>query len=221
MPDLRREFTRSEELANAISHLAGTLLALAGLVLMVIFSVIKGNAWHVASTTVFGSSMIILYLSSTFTHWLKAGKAKDFFFNLDQIAIYLLIAGTYTPVSLIAIKGALGWIIFSLEWGMALSGIIFRITRPNKYETGVHFFNVILYALMGWLFLFFIIPVSKMIPAMGLVWIFTGGAFYTLGIIFFRLPGLRFHHLIWHLFVLAGSISHFFAIFFYIIPVNR
>jgi len=217
----KREFTRAEELANAISHLTGTMLAIAGLILMLVFSVIKGNAWHIITTAVFGSSMVILYLSSTFTHWLKPGKAKDFFFNMDQIAIFLLIAGTYTPVSLVALKGVYGWLMFGIEWAMALAGIIFRIIRPNKYESGVGIFNVIIYAFMGCLFLFFIIPVLKMMSPAGIAWIFAGGAFYLLGILFFQFRRFKYHHLIWHLFVLAGSISHFIAIFFYIIPVNK
>ncbi len=216
----RREFTKGEELANAISHLTGTVLAVAGLVLMLVFSVIKGNGWHVVSTAVFGSSMVILYLSSTFTHWLKPGKAKDFFFILDQVAIFLLIAGTYTPVALAALRGTYGWIMFGIEWGMALAGIIYRISRPNRYESGVGLLSVVLYALMGWLFLFFILAVLRMMPSGGIIWIFIGGAFYSLGILFFITKKLKYHHLIWHLFVIAGSVSHFIAVFFYIIPTK-
>jgi len=218
MSSKKREFSHREELANAISHLTGTVLAIAGLILMLMYTVTKGNAWHIVTTVVFGSSMIILYLSSTFTHWLKPGKAKDFFFNLDQIAIYLLIAGTYTPITLVAIKGVFGWIMFGIEWGMALAGIIYRIRRPNKYDEGVKLFNVILYALMGCVFLFFIIPVLRLISMPAIIWISIGGAFYILGILFFRFTRLRYNHLIWHLFVVAGSISHFVAIFFYILP---
>lgn len=218
MSSKKREFSHREELANAISHLTGTVLAIAGLILMLMYTVTKGNAWHIVTTVVFGSSMIILYLSSTFTHWLKPGKAKDFFFNLDQIAIYLLIAGTYTPITLVAIKGVFGWIMFGIEWGMALAGIIYRIRRPNKYDEGVKLFNVILYALMGCVFLFFIIPVLRLISMPAIIWISIGGAFYMLGILFFRFTRLRYNHLIWHLFVVAGSISHFVAIFFYILP---
>lgn len=216
----KKKFTRAEELANAISHLTGAVLAIAGLILMLIFAISRGNIWHVTTSVIFGSSLIILYLSSTFTHWLNPGRAKDFFFNLDQISIYLLIAGTYTPVTLVAIKGAYGWTMFGIEWGMALAGIIYRICRPNKYDDGVKLFNVILYTLMGCLFLFFIIPVSRLIPLPAIVWISIGGAFYILGILFFRFIRFRYHHLIWHLFVLAGSISHFVAIFFYILPVQ-
>jgi len=218
MSSEKREFSQKEEQANAISHLTGAVLAIAGLILMLIYAVTKGNAWHIVTTAVFGSSMIILYLSSTFTHWLKSGKTKNFFFNLDQIAIYLLIAGTYTPITLVAIKGVYGWIMFGIEWGMALAGIIYRIFKPNKYDEGVKLFGVILYALMGCVFLFFIIPVVRLISTPAIIWISIGGAFYMLGILFFRFTRLHYNHLIWHLFVIAGSISHFIAIFIYILP---
>ena len=214
---MMRRFTYSEELANAISHLVGVLLAITGLVLMVVFSSINGNAKHIVSTSIFGSTMIFLYLSSTFTHWLRPGKCKEIFFNLDQIAIFLLIAGTYTPVSLIALPGALGWSFFGVEWGMALTGIVYRLIRPNKYETGVNLFMVFLYAAMGWLFLLFIIPISRIMSTPALILILTGGILYTIGILFFRLAKFKYHHLVWHLFVLAGSISHFCAVFIYII----
>ena len=211
------KFTYSEEIANAISHLIGVLLAITGLVLMVVFSSIRGGATHIVSTSIFGATMIFLYLSSTFTHWLRPGKYKEIFFNLDQIAIFLLIAGTYTPISLIALPGALGWTVFGIEWGLALTGIIYRIVRPGIYESGVNLFLIILYVIMGWLFLIVIVPISKVMPAPALIWIFMGGAFYSIGIIFFRLVKFRYHHLVWHLFVLAGSISHFCAVFIYII----
>jgi len=219
MPFKKSEFSHREELANAISHLTGAVLAIAGLILMLFYTLSRGNALQVITTAVFGSSMIILYLSSTFTHWLKPGKVRDFFFNLDQISIYLLIAGTYTPITLVAIKGVYGWIMFGIEWGIALGGILYRIFKPNKYDEGVKLFNVILYAVMGCLFLFFILPVIRLITIPAIIWICIGGAFYLLGILFFRFIRFRYHHLIWHLFVLAGSISHFIAIFFYILPL--
>lgn len=211
------KFTHNEELANAISHLVGALLAVTGLVLMVVFSSIKGNATYIVSTSIFGSTMIFLYLSSTFTHWLHPGKVKELFFNLDQIAIFLLIAGTYTAVSLIALRGALGWTVFGIEWGLALTGIIYRIMRPNKYESGVNLFMVMLYATMGWFFLLIIVPISRIMSTPAIILILTGGVFYTSGILFFRLAKFRYHHLVWHLLVLAGSISHFWAVFIYII----
>ncbi len=220
MSHTNKRFTYAEELANAISHLIGTLLAIAGLVLMVVFSAIHGNAWHVVSTSVFGSTMTILYLSSTLNHWLPPGRGKEFFFNFDQIAIFLLIAGTYTPITLIALHGTLGWVIFGLEWGLAIIGISLKILKPNKFESGVNIFNIILYLIMGWMILIALAQVIRILPFMGIMWIMTGAFFYTSGVLFFKLAKFKFHHLIWHLFVIAGSISHFFAIFFYIIPLS-
>jgi hemolysin III len=213
-----RRFTDSEELANAISHLTGALMASAGLVLMVVYSAIRGDAWHVVSTSVFGTAMIITYLSSTFNHWLKPGRSKEWFFNFDQVAIFLLIAGSYTPVSLLLIRGGLGWTIFGIEWGLALTGIILKIIKPTRFESGVNYFFIALYAIMGWMLLIAIGPISRSISGMGLAWIFIGGACYTFGILFYKKIRFPYHHLVWHLFVIAGSLSHFFAIFYHVIP---
>lgn len=212
------KFTRGEELANAISHFSGALLSVAALVLMVNFSVRFGNAWHVVTTSIFGASMIVLYLSSTMTHILPMGKAKDLFFNFDRIAIYLLIAGTYTPLALLTLNGPLGWVIFGIEWGLAIVGSLMILFRPGDYNTGVSTFYVISYALMGWLVLIAIVPVVRILPPMGTLWILIGGLCYTLGILFFKVYKFPYHHLLWHMLVLAGTISHFFAVFFYMIP---
>ena len=212
------KFSRGEELANAISHFSGALLAVAGLILMLHFSIVNGNGWHVVSTSVFGASMIVLYISSTMTHILPMGRAKDRFFNFDRIAIYLLIAGTYTPIALITLNGPMGWVIFGIEWGLALLGTIMILSRPGDFNTGVSTFYVVSYAVMGWLMLIAIVPIMNTLPLMGTVWILIGGLCYTLGILFFKLIKFPYHHLVWHLLVLAGSISHFFAVFFYMIP---
>lgn len=212
------KFSRAEELANAISHFFGAILSVAALVLMVHFSILRGNGWHVVSTSIFGSTMIILYFSSTMTHILPMGKTKDLFFNFDRIAIYLLIAGTYTPLALITLNGPIGWVIFGIEWGLALLGTMMILFRPGDYHTGVSTFYVISYALMGWLILIAIVPLLKALPVMGTLWILIGGACYTLGILFFKVLKFPYHHLLWHLMVLAGSISHFFAVFYFVIP---
>jgi hemolysin III len=212
------KFSRGEELANAISHFLGALLAVVGLVLMVHFSIVNGNGWHVVSTSIFGSSMIVLYISSTMTHILPMGRAKDRFFNFDRIAIYLLIAGTYTPIALLTLHGPLGWVIFGIEWGLAIVGTLMILTRPGDYNTGVSTFYVVSYAVMGWLMLIAIVPIMNALPLMGTLWILIGGVCYTLGILFFKVIKFPYHHLVWHMFVLAGTISHFFAVFFYMIP---
>lgn len=212
------KFSKGEEIANALSHLSGAVLAVAGLILMISSSLLSGNKWHVVSTSIFGASMIILYLSSTLTHILPMGRAKDLFFNFDRIAIYVLIAGTYTPIALITLYGPLGWTIFGLEWGFAIVGTTMILSRPGDYNTGVNTFYVISYALMGWLILIAVVPVINSLPVMGWMWILIGGLCYTLGIIFFKIFRFSYHHLVWHLLVIAGSACHFFAVYFYIIP---
>lgn len=213
-------FTHKEEIANFVSHFAGAILAGAMLTLMIVASALKGNAWHIVTTSIFGFTMVLLYFSSAVAHGLPAGKAKQVFFIIDQAAIYLLIAGTYTPLALVALHGAFGWVIFGLQWAMAIAGIILKIVKPNKVEAGVDIIGILIYAFMGWMLLIAIVPLVKSLPLMGLIWIFTGGACYTLGIIFYRKAKFKYAHLVWHLMVLAGSISHFFAIYFYVIPIS-
>ena len=212
------KFSRGEELANAISHLTGALFGVVALVLMIQHSLSRGNGWHLISTSVFGATMIALYLSSTLTHILPAGRAKDWFFNVDRIAIYFLIAGTYTPIALVTLNGPLGWTIFGIEWGLALVGTFLILTRPGEFNKGVNTFYVVSYAVMGWLLLIAIGPIFRSLPLMGALWILIGGLCYTIGLAFYNTIKFPYHHLVWHLWVLAGTISHFFAIFFYIIP---
>jgi hemolysin III len=184
---------------------------------MVVFSSLRGNAWHIVSSSVFGTALIILYLSSTIAHWLPEGSFKDRFFVFDQAAIFILIAGTYTPLALIALRGAVGWTVFGIEWGLAIIGIIRLIIRTHRFEDGVALADILIYVFMGWLIVFISGPVLKSVELMGYLWIVIGGLFYTIGIVFFKFTKFRFHHLIWHLMVIGGSVSHFTAIFFYII----
>ncbi len=213
-----KRFSDREELANAISHFIGFILSVAALVLMVVYSSIRGNGWHIVSSSVFGASMITLYLSSSFAHWLPSGKRKDTFFTLDQIAIFILIAGTYTPLSLIVLQGVTGWIVFGIEWGLAIIGIIRLLSRKNQYDDGVKLFDILIYAGMGWLVLFVAGSVLATLPLIGFIWIIIGGIFYTLGIVFYKVAKFSYHHLIWHILVMLGTASHFVAIFFYILP---
>ena len=214
----KQRFSDKEDLANAISHTTGAILSLAALVLMVVYSAIRGDAWHVVSSAIFGFSMVFLYTSSSVAHWLPAGKRKDSFFTLDQLAIFILIAGTYTPLSLVALRGPLGWVIFGIEWGLAIFGIVRLLRRVNNFESGVGIVDILIYVVMGWLVAAVSGPVLKAIPLMGFIWIIIGGLFYTLGILFFKIAKFRYHHLIWHLLVIGGTTSHFVAIFFYILP---
>ncbi len=220
MSELIGRFTKQEETANWLSHFAGAILASAGLTLMIVASALKGTAWHVVSTTIFGSTMVLLYFSSAVAHGLPAGRLKQVFFIIDQAAIFLLIAGTYTPLALVVLHGPIGWVLFGLQWAMAIAGITMKVVKPNRVESGARMIDIIIYATMGWMLLIVLIPIIKALPLMGLLWIFIGGACYTFGIIFYRKAKFKHAHLVWHLMVLAGSISHFFAIFFYVIPIS-
>ncbi|MFA6126184.1 MAG: hemolysin III family protein [Bacteroidales bacterium] len=218
--EFKSRYSNNEELANALSHLAGTVLATAALVLLVVKADRIGNAWHIVSSAIFGATMIALFFSSTMTHWLRHGKAKDVFFTFDQIAIFTLIAGTYTPFTLIALHGALGWVIFGLEWGLALAGITIKLARPTKFHQGVNLSYILLYAAMGWMVLIVIVPLYKSLPLMGILWIFIGAICYTVGIFFYRKARFKYSHLVWHLLVIAGAVAFFFAIYHYVLPVS-
>ena len=212
------KYTKSEELSHALSHLAGAGLATAGLVLMIVFSSIRGDAWHIVSTSIFGITMVVLYLSSGLMHALKEGKTKDLFLNIDRIAIFLLIAGTYTPLTLVILRGPLGWTLFGLEWAIALFGIILTFTRLAKPDKRVNYLFVALYLIMGWMFIFAIAPITRALSVSGILWVMIGVICYSTGVVFYTRGKFRYHHLVWHLLVIAGSLSHFFAIFFHVIP---
>jgi hemolysin III len=211
-------FSKKEEMANALSHFVGALLGTAGLVLLTVRAARYGDGIHIVSSVIFGASMIILYLSSTMTHYLEQGRIKNFFFSLDKIAIYLLIAGTYTPLALVTIQGALGWTIFGIEWACAAVGAFMVLRNPVDYEKGVKTVTVFIYVAMGWLILIAIVPVIRNLPAAGWMLIFIGGALYSAGIYFYRKCSFTYHHLVWHLLVIAGTTAHYFAIYLFVLP---
>ncbi|MCK5538067.1 MAG: hemolysin III family protein [Bacteroidales bacterium] len=215
-----QRFSKGEELANAISHLVGAVMGIIALVVMTVYSVKHGSVLHISSSIVFGISLFILYLSSTFNHWLPTGKVKEFFFTFDQIAIYLLIAGSYTPFTLIALNGTIGWTMFGIEWGLALIGIILKLSIKSEFKNGVSHFYIISYVAMGWIIFLAIPALIEAISLTGFLWIAAGGIFYSVGIIFYKMERLKFNHLIWHLFVLAGSIAHFIAIYGFVLKVQ-
>ena len=211
-------FSKGEEIAHSISHGIGAAFAIVALVLMSVSSARYGTVWHVVSFVVYGSLLVLLYVSSTLNHSLRFGtKGKDFFHNFDQIAIFLFIAATYTPVALVVIRSDWGWVMFGIEWGLALIGVFLKIFIPNKFEKGVNVFYVIAYVIMGWLLLLFLIPLYKNMHPMGIGFIFIGGACYTIGVLFFKLEKMKYSHLIWHLLVIAGSVCHWIAIYTYTI----
>ncbi|MBN2663118.1 MAG: hemolysin III family protein [Bacteroidales bacterium] len=220
MPINTDKFTFGEELANAISHVAGAALSIVALILMTVFASKNGTSIHVISAVVFGVSLFLLYSWSGIMHWLPVGKAKMIFRKFDQIGIFILIAGTYTPFALLAIKGTMGWIILGIEWGLALIGIVIRSIQKDNIEENVSLFYVIMYIMMGWIIVIDIKHILQVIDTWGLVFLFGGGLFYTLGVVFFRMHKVRYHHLVWHIFVLLGSIMHFFAIYFFVLPLK-
>lgn len=209
-------YPRREEIANAITHGIGAALSVAALVLLIVFSSLKGTAWHVVSFTIYGSTMLLLYLSSTLVHGLRDGKAKDFFEFMDHSSIYLFIAGTYTPFLLVAIRGTLGWSLFGIVWGIALFGVVFKAFFVKKFL----FLSTIFYLAMGWLIVIAWNPLTAVVAPQGMNLLAIGGVLYTLGTIFYVWRGFPYHHAIWHLFVLAGSILHFFAILIYLLPIG-
>lgn len=210
-------FSPGEEIANTLSHSLGAIFSITALVIMLLAAARSGGAREIISVTVYGLLMMLLYVTSTMTHILLPGYWKDFFHNFDQIAIYLLIAGTYTPFALLVLRNDWGWVMFALQWFLALNGIVIKLLMPNRFEKGVNVLTVVSYAIMGWMLLFFIFPLSRNMPAGGIGLIILGGAFYTLGIIFFKMKNVRFSHLIWHLMVLAGSVIHWWAVMKYVL----
>ncbi len=198
---------------NSISHLIGAAGALAGLVILVVFASLQGDAWRIVSFSVYGTTLLLLYVFSALYHSLS-GKAKDVFRKFDHNAIYLLIAGTYTPFTLVTLRGAWGWSIFGVIWGLAFLGIVL----DSLSQKGRRVLPVIIYLFMGWLVLMVLKPLLRALPLAGFVLLLLGGLFYTAGVVFYALDKkVRHSHGIWHLFVLAGSVSHYFAVLLYVV----
>ncbi|MGQ9843198.1 MAG: PAQR family membrane homeostasis protein TrhA [Spirochaetota bacterium] len=206
--------SKKEEIANAITHAIGAALGVAGLVVLVVFASIQGDPWKIVSFSIYGASLVLLYTASSVYHSIKNFTVKKFFQIVDHASIYLLIAGTYTPFVLVNMRGAWGWSLFGVIWGLALLGIIVKFTMG----TGGDKISTILYLAMGWIIVIAFKKMIVSIPYMGIVWLIIGGLCYSLGTIFFLLDDvLPFNHSLWHLFVLAGSITHFFGILFYVL----
>lgn len=201
-------YTKGEEIANAVTHGIGTALAIAALVLLIVFSVVKGTAWHVVSFTIFGSTLVILYLESTLYHSLTNKKAKRLFRKFDHMSIYLLIAGTYTPFCLTVLRGPLGWTIFGIVWGCAVIGIVIKAFLVGKKDR----LSTVLYIVMGWLIIGTIRRLYLTMPFSGILFLVIGGVLYTVGAVIYSKDKIMFNHGIWHLFVIGGSVCHFFSV---------
>jgi len=204
--------TLGEEIANSITHGIGAGLSIAALVILTVLASRRGDAWRIVSFSIYGATLVLLYLSSTLYHSFLSLKIKNIFRILDHSAIYLLIAGTYTPVTLTLMRGAWGWTLFGLAWAMAIGGIIVTALLLDKLKALL----VLSYVVMGLLVVIAIKPMIQMLPRGMIIWLFIGGACYILGILFYLWKRLPYHHPIWHLFVLGGSISHFLGILFYL-----
>lgn len=205
-----RKSTKSEEVLNILTHGIGIGLAIAGLVLLEVFAVLNGNVWATVSCAIFGLTMFTLYFGSTMCHAMIGQKSECFFEVWDSVAIYALIAGTYTPFCLVNLRGGLGWTVFGILWAIVIFGAIMKIRSPQRQPKWM----VGLYLVMGWTLLFILPAMLRNISARGMWFILAGGLSYSLGVIFYLWRKLRFSHAIWHLFVIGGSVCFFFAVLF-------
>jgi hemolysin III len=205
-------FLYKGEKFNSISHLIGATLALAGLAVLVVSASLKGDPWRIVSFCIYGITLFALYLFSTLYHSLQ-GEAKALFQKMDHTAIYLLIAGSYTPFTLVTMAGVRGWTIFGIVWGLAAAGIFQELVLTTKHRI----LSVVIYLVMGWVIVIVIRPLMNVLPLWGMAWLVAGGLFYTIGVIFYVLDKkVRYGHGIFHIFVLAGSVSHYIAILWYV-----
>ena len=214
MKDKLTYYNSKEERLNIITHGIGFLLSIVALVLLVVNAARYGTTRHITSFVIFGASLIVLYAASTFYHYAKNPDLRIKLNILDHAAIYVLIAGTYTPFTLVVLKGWVGWTIFGVSWGLALIGIIFKVFYFGKYDR----ISTIAYVLMGWVIIFAIKPLVDELPLKGLLWLFGGGLAYSFGAQLYSFKKLRFNHALFHVFVLLGSFCHFMAVFFYVLP---
>ncbi len=216
----RVEYSLGEEIANSITHGVGALLSVAGLTLMVVYAVMSSDPWCIVSVSVFGATLVLMYLASTLYHAVPHPQVKKLFRKLDHCAIYLLIAGTYTPFLLVNLRGPWGWSLFVALWFIAVTGCLFKLFFIDhgahlkwwdKVSTG-------LYIAMGWAIVIALKPTLELVPMPALLLMALGGLAYTGGTVFYLWQRLPYNHAIWHLFVLAGSTFHFFAVFFFVVP---
>ena len=214
----RRWVLYMHEILNGITHGAGVLLSIAGLVLLIVFAAGSqaGDAWKIVSFSIYGASLILMFTASTLYHSFQNKRIKAFLNVFDHVSIYILIAGTYTPFTLVSMRGPWGWSIFGVIWGLAIAGTVYKLFFYNpKYRK----LSAIIYLLMGWVILIAIKPLLNDVPSGALYWLAAGAVFYSTGVIFYLLSTRnRYYHVIWHLFVLGGAMCHFFAIFYHILP---
>ena len=208
-----RQYSPTEEKINIISHAAGLTLSIVGLVFLVTKATAYGDVRHIVSFSIFGISLLILYAASTFYHSAKKLELRKRLKIIDHASIYILIAGTYAPFTLVTLNGTLGWWIFGISWSLASIGIILKLFFTGRYN----FISTLMYVLMGWVIIFAIKPLLNILPFEGFLWVLAGGISYTIGAILYGIRKIKFNHAIFHMFVLAGSFCHFMSVYFYVI----
>jgi hemolysin III len=207
-------YSAAEEATNIVSHAIGLAFSIAALALLVVRAAAYGTVWHVVSCSIFGSSLIILFAASTVYHSARTPARRGRLRILDHASIYCLIAGTYTPFALITLRGPVGWVIFGISWGIALAGIILKLFFTGRYKR----LSTLMYVGMGWIGIFAVKPLVHNLPAEGLFWLVSGGMAYTIGATLYSIKKIPFNHAIFHVFVLIGGVSHFVAVFCYVLP---
>ena len=207
-------YTLGEEIAHAATHGFGVVLAIVGLTVMVARAAVYGTVWHVTVSAIFGATLVLMYTASTLFHSIPQPRAKHILRVIDHSSIYLLIAGSYTPFTLVTLHGPWGWSLFAFSWSLALAGVVFKIFYTGRYEK----LSLFIYLAMGWCIVIAVKPLIHALPTGGLVLLFLGGLSYSGGVAFYVREQLRYHHAIWHAFVLAGSVLQYFAVLFYVIP---
>jgi hemolysin III len=203
-----------EEVANTITHGIGLLLSIVGFVVLLVLAALRGTAWHIVACSIYGATLICLYTASTLYHAVISPRVKRALRIFDHSAIYLLIAGTYTPFLLVSLRGPWGWSLFGVIWGLALAGVLFKFWFVERFVI----LSTAVYIAMGWLVVIAAKPVITHVPFTALIWLLAGGLAYTGGVIFFAAKRIPYSHAIWHLFVLAGSICHYFAVLSTLMP---
>jgi len=217
MTNKRAEYTLAEELVHAISHGAGVILSIAGLSWMLYVSIAASDPWRIVASSIYGTSLITLFLASTLYHAWPVSRHKRFFKLLDHCAIYFLIAGSYTPFLLVAMRSNTGWWLFGAIWALASAGVLTKLWFRHRYPA----LSLASYLVMGWLIVVAAPQVAEAIGPGGMWWVVAGGLAYTVGAVFYAIKTLPFNHAIWHFFVLAGGACHFLAVVWYVLPVNQ
>ena len=215
MEKLKNRYTLGEEIFNAVTHGVGALLSLGGTAVLIVFSVIYSDAWSVVGSSIYGGSLIMLYIMSTLYHAITNEKAKRFFRIMDHTNIFFLIAGTYTPITISILRGVYGWILFGVVWAAAILGIVFNSIDLKKYSKP----SVVCYIAMGWVVIFAIKPLLEIMNPFCFMLIVAGGVLYTLGVVFYAIKKVKYFHSVWHIFTVLGSACHYFGILFTIMEM--